>query len=277
MMGSGIQRDDIKVLRDLSLASLMRGRDGTGFAFGSSWQPKTIEIAKTPSDVIYWEWEHFKDEDFIKRYTKILSNNFYLGHTRSSTSGEDTHAATHPFDFTNLIGMHNGTLHSLNWEGYANDSEKLYSLINAGGVENAISHLEEGDAYALVWFDKKTKKVNFLRNKERTLHFAIHPTRTVMYWYSEEKMLRAVLARNGIEPRGNSTYYFQPHYHYQFDPTHIVNHKDQTAKYEVSSITPEPKRAHNSNVVPFTTNDGRSWDEVDASERERMLAVMGDK
>lgn len=124
-----------------------------------------------------------------------------LGHCRSRTVGNATDPKNaHPFEFENVIGMHNGTLRAYNslpgYKDFDVDSEVLYHAINEMGIEEAMAQVS--GAWALTYYDKKEQTLNFLRNKERTLYLMWSKDKKTMFWASEPWMLGAV-ARS-IEP-----------------------------------------------------------------------------
>jgi hypothetical protein len=143
--------------------SVERGGDATGiFSPTHGWFKSTKAIEK------------FLTEDNI---SKCQDKNF-IGHLRSGTSGNATDIKNaHPFDFSNLIGVHNGTVPRV-WDvfvkhGYKRndasiDSEAIFRLINDKGPEI----IKEIDGpMALVWWDKNEKALKIYRNSERPLFF----------------------------------------------------------------------------------------------------------
>ncbi len=133
------------------------------------------------------------------------------GHCRHATRGSVSSANAHPFNFSNLIGMHNGTLmdnigpkvpknngkkNKNGMEDTETDSESFYRYLNDHTIEEALAELKPySDAYAFVWYDKRDKTLNFLRNNKRPLWFG-QTNNNTLYWASEKEFLQFILNRN---------------------------------------------------------------------------------
>lgn len=179
-----------KAFGDLLSICQVRGRDSTG-VFSVSAAGTVIKMTKdigTP--------ERLMDR---KSYDNVLEYNpsVLVGHCRHKTAGQVNVENAHPFEFPNVIGVHNGTLHySWNREETAKDfdvdSEWLYSLINEQGVEESLNSISKDGAWALVYYDKQERRLNFIRNSKRPLYFCWTKDKDVMFWASESWMLCAV-------------------------------------------------------------------------------------
>lgn len=186
---------DMEVFTELLFISQLRGYHSTGIA--TVTHGKNVEVHKAG----------YSAADFIgsKKYDKLMGvdKRLIIGHCRHATIGKINGANAHPFDFTNIVGAHNGTLrnkHVLeNAHDFDTDSEALYHTfnLNEGNVGKVIP--EVNGAYALTWYDKQKHTFNMLRNKERTLYFTYSKNGEKMYWASEAGMLDLVLTRNNIE------------------------------------------------------------------------------
>lgn len=131
------------------------------------------------------------------------------GHCRHATRGTVSSANSHPFNFSNLIGMHNGTLSDnigpkitkKDKKGHPitvdeTDSESFYRFLNDHTLEEALAELRpHGDAFAFVWYDKVKRTLNFFRNDKRPLWIAQVNASTI-YWASEKEMLQFILNRS---------------------------------------------------------------------------------
>lgn len=160
----------------------------------------------------------FDDEDYIlakqvgnphelfdtQAYKKIMgsSSRILIGHNRYATQGKVNKFNAHPFDFDTLVGVHNGSLtnkYQLH-EGsvWDVDSQCLYAHIQAKGIEDAL-RVARG-AFALVWWDKESNHVNFIRNEERPLYYALTEkmAQPVMFFASEPWMIEVAAMRNNI-------------------------------------------------------------------------------
>lgn len=191
--GLGITTQDMRVFQDLMVLSQVRGIDGTGVAFGNTNTPR-CQVFKLANDANAFDWSLKK---FEREALYNVMNDYMIGHTRWMTTGKRDSDATQPFNFSNIVGTHNGTL----WADYGSwnsDSEMLIASINDNGVGKSVETLYEHDSFALVWVDKKKKTLHMARNDLRTLAFGVHKEREVIYWSSELPLLRAALSRRGI-------------------------------------------------------------------------------
>lgn len=150
-------------------------------------------------------WKQLKESIHDSSSTVLVA-----GHCRHATRGSVSNANAHPFNFSNIIGMHNGTLvdnigpkvpkpaHSKKGKNWTppeeTDSESFYRFLNDHTIEEALSELRPyQDAYAFVWYDKHKKTLNFIRNNKRPLWFA--QIGATLYWASEKEMLLFILNR----------------------------------------------------------------------------------
>lgn len=130
-------------------------------------------------------------------------NKVMIGHNRHATVGDRTDKNAHPFDFKKIVGAHNGTLdHGAqrrlkDRDQFGTDSEALYANIDEFGVEAVIPEMQ--GAWALVFWNKETETLSFLRNKERPFSYTMSEDERTIYWASEHKMLEWLLARNNIK------------------------------------------------------------------------------
>jgi len=185
------------VMRDLLTAGTVRGHDGAGTFFSkynklgeATYVKHAARGAELCDTKAAWG-------------TLYRDARYAVGHNRAATSGELDEASTHPFVFTNVIGVHNGTINA--WRSIFSgtketmDSAALYAALNevepnAKDVTKFLSDLRD-EAYALVWYDMRTHRLNFARNTARPLHFA--STNNNMFFASEAPMLRWILERSG--------------------------------------------------------------------------------
>lgn len=151
-----------------------------------------IKTAKHPSHVFYTQWS----ENNRQRWKHPNHVKFIVGHCRFATKGDITDANAHPFIFDDIIGVHNGTVvgkfkYS---DDFETDSEALYKLIAEEGVEEALKRVwkeSTNAAYALVFYDKKDRSLNFLRNQQRPLHYCFQ--KDVLLFSSDKKDLQYTL------------------------------------------------------------------------------------
>lgn len=124
------------------------------------------------------------------------SHSVLIGHNRYATQGKVSVRNAHPFEFSDIVGAHNGTLKNKYYlkdgHKFDVDSEALYSHINDLGVEDAIKGLD--GAWALTWWNMEEGTLNFLRNKERPLYMSV-AKEGQLFWASEPWMLEVALSR----------------------------------------------------------------------------------
>jgi len=181
--------------RDMLTVNQVRGTDATGVvrvnsAGGYKWK----KSLGTPNFLM--------ETRFYDKEIETFGAKAFIGHCRAKTIGENIVANAHPFEFSDTIGVHNGTLRSHYTMERARDfdvdSEWLYWHINEYGLKDTISQLDNEGAWALVYWDNKAKTLNFLRNERRPLWFAYTKDQTAMLWASEPWFFSAA-TRRGIE------------------------------------------------------------------------------
>lgn len=183
-----------KLFKQLLIFDTVRGEDSTGIA---SVDPDgDVLVAKavgTPYDL----FSRKLSERIFQRANRVL-----IGHNRYATQGAVNNRNAHPFEFDNVVGVHNGTLKNrfnLKYNHYVVDSEQLYANIDSEGVHNTIPKVE--GAYALVWYDTKEKTLKILRNDERPLFYVLSEDGKKLFWASEEWMLVVALNRGSYKHR----------------------------------------------------------------------------
>lgn len=188
-----------KIMKDLLILDSLRGIDSTGVCYVSKHNDD-VKIAKQIGN----PFELFDQKSFDK-----ASNGFQkvmIGHNRYATSGAISRSNAHPFDVGQLVGVHNGTIKNKgnlhNHMDFKVDSENLYHHIQEKGLPDMLDKAD--GAWALVWWNKQDKTVNFLRNKERPLFFSSsadaqgNTDGKTIFWASEAWMLIVALSRANI-------------------------------------------------------------------------------
>lgn len=195
--GFGFTGSEQKVLNELLFMDTVRGPDSTGVCLVRS--DYTVRVAKKAT------WA----PNFVcsKAYQEIDAALFkegkmFMGHNRKATVGEISSENAHPFIVNNeLVLMHNGSLPThkhladttvdseaiaiylhKNWDDAASPEEKAKVLSKIGG------------AWALIWYDLRTEKLNIVRNAQRPL--SIYEDKGTYFWASDENMLTCVLKRH---------------------------------------------------------------------------------
>ncbi len=271
IVGPGINGWDLDVFRELGIASMLRGQHGTGIvkahvnkAFGA---PNRFEIEKAPvpSNVLIsklrWRGEQKGDKWVANDFFGDYSANAYLGHVRWATRGKLNLENTHPFEFSNIIGFHNGTLLETRYHDKSDadrtDSEMFMEDINDFGMVDVLSELDPKSAYSVVIMDKNTGLLHFARNDHRPLHFCVHDNRSTLYYASESEMLKWILNRNNEQFFENSSFYFSPGYIYTMDPNDPLPQVKRSSIWDVTKLKVREKKVYPLavTVAPSVKND----------------------
>jgi hypothetical protein len=172
---------------DLLLITQLRGQDATGVFTVGHRGVSHVKDTGPPTNL----FDRKSYDAVMNGVPKIMA-----GHCRAKTIGENNRENAHPYEFDNVVGMHNGTLRSYyQMEGHdykRTDSHCLYYNIDRYGVEETIPKLDPDGAWALVWWDKDAQRLNFIRNDKRPLWFAWTKNKDAMFWCSEPWMFSAV-------------------------------------------------------------------------------------
>ena len=208
-VAGSINKREEKAFAQMLVFDSVRGEHSTGAAFiARHVEPLVAKAVGNP-------FELFDTKTFDKGINRM--NSAIIGHNRYATQGAVSRANAHPFEFEHIIGAHNGTLHNkhvfVRGHEHPVDSYCLYDHINEKGLHDAIN--KANGAWALVWYDKRDKSINFLRNKERPLCYMFSKDRKQLFWASESWMLYAALRRNDIETE-ETAYHFSEDKHYKW-------------------------------------------------------------
>jgi len=106
----------------------------------------------------------------------------------------------HPFHHGDVVGAHNGTLHST-WgleDGYKFevDSEAIFYNFNKYTCQTVIPDID--GAYALTWYDGIEDKLFIIRNSQRPLFYTRRKDKDVIFWASEGWMLEVAMQKASI-------------------------------------------------------------------------------
>jgi len=177
------------VLKSLLILDTIRGVDSTGIA--AIDRNEDVRVVKTVG--------HSFDLMGMKMFDSAIGklNRAIIGHNRFATTGKVNRASAHPFEFSNIVGVHNGTLWNkhklLDHAFFTVDSENLYHHMNEKGLDDLLNHLD--GAWSLVWWDKNDETLNFLRNKERPMWMCEQKDNGILFWASEPWMLDVAIGR----------------------------------------------------------------------------------
>lgn len=206
---------------------VLRGPHSTGVATISLREKKDeLHVLKSlgqPYELYAAHPHHFKDGI-------VRGNNLdcIIGHNRYATQGAVTVDNAHPFEFPNLIGVHNGTVEQwslVNFhqaDQYVVDSQIIFSELSHNNDLQKIWDKAWG-AMALVWWDKRDRCLHVANNGERPLHFAYTQDKSTMFWASERWMLDVALGKSSLKTSPVQSFKKNTHYTFDlFDPQIVV-------------------------------------------------------
>lgn len=195
-MAGDLTLKDREIFEDMLDVCQLRGRDSTG-VIKVNRQGTQYKWAKRVGPPAY-----LLDSREYDKNIREVGVSALIGHCRAKTIGDVTVKNAHPFDITEhgIIGVHNGTLRNFhNLPGYKapmSDSNALYETLATEGAETTFGGIE--GAFACVWWDQNTGRLNFIRNKERPLWFTYSKDKRKMFWASEPWMFGAVYRKEEL-------------------------------------------------------------------------------
>lgn len=186
-----------ELIEFLLILDSTRGTDGTGCYMASINKGKNLireRLLKQAGPVF----------DLIenKKWEKhTFEADLYIGHNRATSTGVNSRDNTHPFEFSKIVGAHNGTL--TGW--YSNDyplqdnvnmdSQWIYYYMSKYGFPQTANKMM--GSWSCVWFDKEECSLHFWRNKERPLFILKNDDYIV--WASEPWMLEAAIVKFSLK------------------------------------------------------------------------------
>ena len=189
-----------KALRDMMIVNTLRGEDSTGIATIPMNIKENVETFKSIGAGF-----DLRDHKFFKNVIKDYDKYKYLMiHNRAATVGKVCVANAHPFvhekDGRSITFVHNGSLNNKysldNHSQYDTDSETVCHNFLHNGVEKTLKTVR--GSFCFVWHDSKDDSLNFVRNAERPMAFAVTKDKSLIFYGSEVGMLKYVLDRRGI-------------------------------------------------------------------------------
>lgn len=193
-----------EALAHLSIFSQLRGLDSTGYIITSKEKkvkPSVVKELGGLEALVFNNQDMFDFKDFEVKANNLSS---IICHHRKATIGDITIDNAHPFEFSNIIGMHNGTIHPWKMRDFKSyhldksDSNILLEEIN-NNLDDIPSLFKYIDgAWALVWWNKRYKTISMLRNDKRPLILALANEGKTLFWASERWMINVALTRAGV-------------------------------------------------------------------------------
>lgn len=180
-----------KMFRFMLMHDTYRGPHSTGVFSAHKFMDKyhLVKEVGTPYDGFFKLKE---TEEMFRSVNRLL-----IGHNRAATKGAITRENAHPFEHGNIVGVHNGTIRRQSLYKDSNkfdvDSDNLYYNISEEGLEETLKKTD--GAFALVFFDKEKQELNFVRNDERPLFYALSTTGKCLFWASEPWMIQVAAAQ----------------------------------------------------------------------------------
>lgn len=263
-----------KIFKNLLIMDSIRGEDSTGIA-AVNVQGNVTVVKQVGNPFELMGMQKFK-EIFARLSTCLI------GHNRWATTGAVKKANAHPFEFDSLVGVHNGTLKN-KWKledgnKYDTDSEALYYNIDKNGLKPTIEMVE--GAYTLVWYDKNDESINFLRNEERPLSFALSEDGKALFWASEGMMLAYACAREGYKLREIQQLPIDQHYKFflpdgdnAFDKAKVRAVEQKTLISNVSAFRGNNTQNHQSSHNKAKTDDEDKLSKLDPKWVGKMIKV----
>jgi hypothetical protein len=139
---------DTGILRALTMMNRERGKQALGY-FDST--ESIYKQAKDPIDVLandcLTEWFDRSERESW----------FIVGHTRYGTRGANIDANSHPFQYGNVIGSHNGIIDAP--KSYTVDSEFAIDLLDKAESCYQSALAKEWGYWTLSWYDNRKKEL----------------------------------------------------------------------------------------------------------------------
>ncbi len=202
-VAGNLQYSDELMMKRLFIFDYFRGTDSTGLAaISPKGEHQIVKRATHPINLF--------DSKQFEKALDARTNWAFIGHNRAATVGVTNDENAHPFQFGNIIGVHNGTLDKASWRRLEEaagvqtnvDSAAIFAAIDKIGIDETIKLMEHGKtsqtgAWTLVWYDSSDNTLRMIKNEHRPLYLAVHKKGDRIAWASEWVMLRAAEEMTG--------------------------------------------------------------------------------
>ena len=282
------------IFAELMHLSVLRGEDSTGIAaiqkeVGGDNPYSTVVLKDAVPSPVFM----YLDQDVQETiYEKLGLKAGLFGHCRFATKGTISAKNAHPFRFSKITGVHNGTISKF-FKGsrqFETDSEAVFKLINDEGIDKTIAEIDGStSAYSLGWFDVTDQRMYFIRNGDRPLWFSYFYGEQSLMFASEGWMLDVVGKRHSVHRNTHDLLKYKEGEKklkaFTLHPNTLFSFPvNEPKKYELRTITlPKPKtfsalgmeywRQKNNNVVkeeynPLTNTFTYHKEDIDPNHEE---------
>lgn len=184
------EHDDL--FQEMLYVDAVRGMDSTGaFMVNHKNQVQVVKQAIDPGTFTRTKsWKAFKSE--ITKKARVV-----IGHNRKATFGAVTSKNAHPFVDKGIVLVHNGYIGNARDIDASKevDSETIIEALDK--VKDPIEAIRSlTGAFAIIWYNHRTRKLYMTRNRERPL-FMSHG-HTMLYTASEGQMIQWLLNRRRL-------------------------------------------------------------------------------
>jgi len=207
-----------QVFAILSMLGQLRGKDSTGYAIIPGKKKQKPAIIKSLGGLEFLantltdgDGKYIDPDSWVLKDNNLLC---VLGHNRYATVGVVNVSNAHPFQYNDIIGCHNGTInryslrHLDSEEVGLTDSQVIIKELGDGRpVEDVIEFCN--GAWALTWFNTKTRILHMCRNEQRTLYVFRVKNNKTLFWASESWMLDVATSRLNIDGEINKVVHDQ--------------------------------------------------------------------
>jgi len=188
----------MEIFKQLLIVDSVRGEDGTG-AFTVN-RNKKVSVAKVHGN----PFNFLNNPEGVSFMHNSLERGISIvGHNRAATRGQVNSENAHPFWYKDIVLVHNGTLNNHQnfpqWKEHnlTVDSSLVPILLWDHTYEEVFERIS--GAFAFVFYDKRSERLNFIRNKERPLYMGYNEDEDVLVLSSERGAMEWICNRNRIK------------------------------------------------------------------------------